>query len=109
MARDDYWKMFAWRAGIVLVAFALAAGGGGEMGEGPGVIGLLAALLALVVGLSGIAEACRRLHDTGKPGMWNFLLLIPYIGWAGLIYLLAQPGEPGANPYGPPPGGAPGR
>ena len=107
MARDDYWKMFALRAAVCVLAVLMAADAGGDMamaGEGDPV-GLIAALLVIVVGISGIAEASRRLHDAGKPGWWNLLLLIPYLGWAGLVYLLAQPGQPAGNEYGPEPGG----
>ncbi len=140
MARNDYWKMFAIRAGIVLVCFFLTVqgmmdaetgagisgemypgpdgqmypemdgemypGAGGEMGAGAGedaLLGVLAGLVMIWVAVVGIAEAARRLHDTGKSGWWNLINLIPYLGFFVLIYLLAQPGNPGGNEYGPVP------
>jgi uncharacterized membrane protein YhaH (DUF805 family) len=107
IAREAYWKMFALRAAVCVLAVLMAADSGGEMAmaEEADPIGLIAGLIVIVVGISGIAESSRRLHDTGKPGWWNLLLLIPYLGWAGLIYLLAQPGQPAGNEYGPPSGG----
>ncbi len=137
MARPDYWKMFAIRAGIVLICILLAAQGmtggetggdmggypGGDMGGYPGedmgdyqdagtgedaLLGLLAGLLAIWVSISGIAQAARRLHDTGRSGWWNLILLIPYVGFIVLLFLLAQEGKPGDNEYGPVPDAAPG-
>jgi uncharacterized membrane protein YhaH (DUF805 family) len=60
------------------------------------------ALLLLLLGLilPQIAAAVRRLHDTGKPGTWYLISLIPYIGGIWLMVLLAQKSEPGPNQYG---------
>ncbi|MDB5942385.1 MAG: hypothetical protein JWQ13_1951 [Ramlibacter sp.] len=69
------------------------------------VLGMLFSLATLVPSLSAGA---RRLHDTGKTGWLQLLWIIPVLGWAVLIYLLAQPGEAGANKYGPPPEEQPG-
>jgi uncharacterized membrane protein YhaH (DUF805 family) len=55
-------------------------------------------LLGLI--LPQIAAAVRRLHDTGKPGTWYLITLVPYIGPIWLIVLLAQKSEPGPNQYG---------
>ena len=64
-----------------------------------------------VVGLAlfvpSIAAGSRRLHDIGKSGWLQLLWIIPVIGWAILIYLAAQPGQPESNQYGPPPADTP--
>lgn len=64
-------------------------------------VGQIAALALLAPAL---AVGARRLHDTGKSGWFQLLWLVPVIGWAVLVYWLAQPGV-GANEYGegPPP------
>ena len=60
-------------------------------------LGWIFTLATLVPSLSAGA---RRLHDTGKTGWLQLLWLIPVLGWAVVIYLLAQPGEPAANRWG---------
>lgn len=50
-----------------------------------------------------LAVGARRLHDTNKSGWLQLLGLIPILGWIYLIYVCAQPGDLGDNPYGAPP------
>ena len=50
-----------------------------------------------------LAVGARRLHDTNKSGWLQLLGLIPILGWIYLIYVCAQPGDAGDNPYGAPP------
>jgi len=42
------------------------------------------------------------LHDTGKSGWLQLLLLIPCVGVIVLIVFWAQEGQPTENQYGPP-------
>ena len=66
----------------------------------------LQSLFSLAVLLPSLGAGARRLHDTNKSGWLQLLWFIPLIGWAIVIYLLAQEGkEP--NSYGPTPVGAP--
>jgi uncharacterized membrane protein YhaH (DUF805 family) len=64
------------------------------------------ALFALAMLIPSISAATRRLHDTGRSGWWQLLLLVPFIGAVVIIVLCAQPGQPQANAYGPPPSSA---
>jgi uncharacterized membrane protein YhaH (DUF805 family) len=64
-------------------------------------------LIGLALFVPSIAAGSRRLHDLGKSGWLQLLWIIPFIGWAILIYWAAQPGEPGSNKYGAPPADAP--
>jgi uncharacterized membrane protein YhaH (DUF805 family) len=102
MGRNEFWKMFAIRVGVVLVCYLIAADGIGdpEMGEDSDPFALLAGLAMIVVAISGLAECSRRLHDTGKSGWWNLLNLVPYLGFFALCFLLAQDGERHDNQYG---------
>ena len=63
--------------------------------------------LAFVAGLAlfvpSITLLVRRLHDTGRSGWTAWVLLIPGVGVLILLFLLAQPGDPASNRYGPPP------
>ncbi len=100
--------------------------------------GGLTFLYMLALLLPSVAMTARRLHDTGRPGAWAwliavptiarflvfwiwiatimtlglgaiFLVFVPFLSLAALaavvflIYFCAQPGEPVANEYGPPP------
>ncbi|MDB5872365.1 MAG: hypothetical protein JWQ07_1807 [Ramlibacter sp.] len=71
------------------------------------IIPVLGGLFSLAMLVPSLAAGSRRLHDIGKSGWLQLLGLIPVIGWAVLIYWAAQPGEPGANQYGPPPATVP--
>jgi uncharacterized membrane protein YhaH (DUF805 family) len=95
--RPEYWWFFLSYVIIYSIAFAIAAA-----------IDVLA--LAYLVGLAYfiplLAAAVRRLHDTGRSGWWYLIALVPFVGFIILIVFLASEGNPGANEYGPPPGGA---
>jgi uncharacterized membrane protein YhaH (DUF805 family) len=62
---------------------------------------------ALAVIVPSIAAGVRRMHDTGRSGLFVLLGLIPFVGPIILIVLFAQKGQPEANQYGPPVTGAP--
>ena len=68
----------------------LVVGAGAVLGQINGVLG---GLFSLAVLLPGIAAATRRLHDTGRSGWWQLIVLVPLVGWAVLIYFLAQEGK----------------
>ena len=63
----------------------------------------IVALVSLALLVPSIAVGARRFHDINKSGWMQLLGLIPLVGWALVIYWAAQPGEPGPNPFGPPP------
>ena len=87
---------------------------------------LLSSLFSLALLLPNLGMGVRRLHDIGKPWYWVLLPLVPsflaivfffmflwplaMLCWLAtlaasllLIYWYAQPGDPAANQYGPPP------
>jgi uncharacterized membrane protein YhaH (DUF805 family) len=70
---------------------------------GLAIIGMLVNLALL---LPSLAVGARRMHDIGKSGWFQLLWLIPFLGWAVLIYFLVQPSAP-ANEYGEGPAAAP--
>jgi uncharacterized membrane protein YhaH (DUF805 family) len=61
------------------------------------------ALVLLGLLLPSLSVAVRRLHDTGRPGWWYLIALIPF-GSIVLIVFFAQQGEASGNKYGPVPG-----
>lgn len=77
----------------------------------PGVLGSIgSALLGIVVLATFVpllAAGVRRLHDTGKSGWFYLLCLVPFFGGIIIVVLLALPGEPGPNRFGPDPRAVP--
>ncbi|NCC22939.1 MAG: DUF805 domain-containing protein [Alphaproteobacteria bacterium] len=68
------------------------------------IVPALAALFSLLTIWPGIVMATKRLHDRGKSGWFQLLLLIPLVGliwW--LVDVCILPGQPGENEYGPEP------
>ena len=60
---------------------------------------IIALLVNLALIVPSLAVGARRLHDIGKSGWFQLIWLVPFIGWAFLIYWLVQPSV-GANAYG---------
>lgn len=67
----------------------------------------LAWIFSLATIVPSLSAGARRLHDTGKTGWLQLLWIIPVLGWAVIIYMLAQPGDAAANRFGPAPADAP--
>ncbi|WP_137224163.1 MULTISPECIES: DUF805 domain-containing protein [Shewanella] len=65
------------------------------------VLGLdtISAIVSLGLLVPSLSIAARRLHDTGRSGWWQLILLIPIIGLIVLIVFLAQDSH-GTNDYG---------
>jgi uncharacterized membrane protein YhaH (DUF805 family) len=84
--RSEYWWFFLAYVVVAVVFNILRL----EM------LGYLANLALL---LPSLAVGARRLHDIGKSGWFQLVWLIPFIGWAIMIYWLVQPSGP-ANEYG---------
>lgn len=47
-----------------------------------------------------VTVTARRLHDTGKSGWLQLLLLVPFLGWALLLYWFCCAGPKSENGYG---------
>ncbi len=62
---------------------------------------LMLTFVAITI-LPGLAVGVRRLHDTGRNGLW-ILLLPTLIGYAVLIFWWLKPGDTQENSYGSPP------
>lgn len=62
---------------------------------------LLTSIFSLVLFIPSLSFAARRLHDTGRSGWWQLLVLLPLIGAIVLLVFLVLDSEPGDNEYGP--------
>ena len=98
-SRSEFWYfyLFMFLLGIVIniIATLLNLNGDGLYGVFSVIIGIIFLVVELSVG-------SRRLHDTGRSGWLQLLLLIPCVGIIILIIFWAQPSKPGDNAYGPP-------
>ncbi len=75
-------------------------------------LSLVAISKPLAIGLGAIAAAAfitmnvqisvQRLHDAGWSGWMWLLNLVPFVGSVFPFVVMAVPGNPGVNPYGPP-------
>ncbi len=65
------------------------------------VLGLeaISMIVGLVLLIPSISIATRRLHDTGRTGWWQLIVLVPLIGIIVLIVFLIQDSHD-ANDYG---------
>ena len=66
----------------------------------PGVGKILAGLWGLAVLCPTLGIIARRLHDTGKTGWLQLILLIPVIGAIALLIICAKAGDGASNKYG---------
>lgn len=78
--------------------------GGFALGTPEIVLGILSVLWGLMHLLPHIAVAVRRLHDTGRSGLWCLLGgFLPVIGPVWLFVLMVLDSDTGENKYGPNP------
>jgi uncharacterized membrane protein YhaH (DUF805 family) len=99
-SRSEFWW---WYLLIVIVNFAVSILDWlifGRESMGMGIIGWIFSILVLLISLS---VGARRLHDTGKTGWLQLLILIPCVGFIILIVFWAMPSQAGDNQYGPAP------
>ena len=126
--RMEYWMFTLLNAIVVTLLMVVVLGAGGAAGVlkadaagDPtaglaalfGGMGLLILLYCLAILLPSIAVTIRRLHDRDMSGWWYLGAVIgsmipvvgPLVGIAFLV-LMALPGTPGPNRFGPDPKGA---
>ncbi len=95
--RSEYWYfvLFVFLASLVISTFATPIGG-------PRLAYVLNTLFTLAIFLPSLSLVFRRLHDTGRTGMWCLLAFIP-LGALVLIAFFCMDSQPGQNEYGPNP------
>ena len=96
--RQEYW-MF-WLASL-LISVALNI-----VESALNLPAIISTLFSLAILCPSLAVAVRRLHDTDRSGWWLLLALIPFLGWAVLLYFAVLDGTPGDNRFGSNPKGA---
>ncbi len=105
--RKEYW-MFTLVNVIISIVLAIVDSALGLGSNSLFYSGPFSLVYELAVWLPSLAVGARRLHDTGRSGWWQLLVLIPVIGWIVLIVFFATDGEPQPNAYGSNPKTVPG-
>lgn len=101
-SRAEYWYFFLFSligqitAGIVDLHFGLTL-------PGTSAVDFVSTLLAVALFLPTVAVSIRRLHDVDRSGWWTLILIIPFAGFAVLLYWLCRRGTAGDNRFGPDP------
>lgn len=101
--RPEFWWFFlfvvvaSWLAAIVDSVLMSGYSAGPVAVSGP-----FGAITNLLVLIPSLAVGTRRLHDTGRTGWWQLLLLIPCAGLVLLAVMWSLAGERGPNKYGDP-------
>ncbi len=109
----DYWKKVAlenyvnfegrarraefWWFGLANLIVEIVLVG---LGRAVGIFYVVYGLYALAMVLPGIAVAIRRLHDTGKSGLFLLLVFVPFVGAIVLLVFFLTDSTRGTNEYG---------
>lgn len=99
--RSEFWNWFLFKVLVGIVTALLDR----YLLNQTGALGTISGIVNLVLLLPSLAVNCRRLHDTGRSGWWQLLLLIPIIGIIVMIVFWVQDSQ-ADNKYGPNPKGA---
>jgi len=95
--RTEFWMFY-----LVNIAVSFALGAVEALLGSPG---FLSWLYSLAVLLPAVAVGIRRLHDTGKTGLWIIGIFVPFLNLV-VLFFMTQDSQPGTNQYGANPKGA---
>jgi len=95
--RSEYWWFALFQLFVAIVSELLDYTMLDDYANSSGFVSIITTLAFLLPALS---VASRRLHDVEKSGWWQWLWIVPVIGWIPLIYWLVQQGSVGENKYG---------
>jgi uncharacterized membrane protein YhaH (DUF805 family) len=94
-------RMGFWMFQLVNVGFVLLFAAVSVVVE---LLAIVTFIYNLAILIPSLAVTVRRLHDTERSAWWMLTLLVPVIGWALLVFFLAQDGTSDENRYGSKPG-----
>ncbi|MGJ8562693.1 MAG: DUF805 domain-containing protein [Alphaproteobacteria bacterium] len=92
-SRMGYWHYLLGYL-VFAIIVALVASKLGQTGA------MISNLISLALFLPAVGIGARRLHDIGKSGWWQLIMLVPLVGIIVLIVFFAKAGDAGANQFG---------
>lgn len=103
-SRREFWGFYIFTIITMAVGYTVFQEFGETYKEEGGLIYMLflglIALVILYLVIPTISVTIRRLHDTGKSGLWILVGFIPSVGQLILLILCLLPSEPFDNRYG---------
>jgi uncharacterized membrane protein YhaH (DUF805 family) len=96
--RKEYWIFLLVNIGIVIALRVL-----GSVLQMEDTMFMIAFAYILAVTFPSVGVLIRRLHDTGRTGLWFLLNLVPFIGPIVVLIFTLLDSQPGENKYGPNP------
>ena len=94
-SRSAYWFWVLWSVIITLFIEILRASIGGELNP----VDIIDLVWSLAIIVPGFALAARRLHDVGRSGWWQ-LIILTIVGIIPLFIWLVSAGDSDTNKYG---------
>lgn len=96
MNREPYIKMAILSYFVPTVLFWLCwvLLGGSFLGR------LVSLILTVLIFITHMSFAVRRLHDLGKSGLWYIVIVVPLLSVILVLLLIFIKGNAGANQYG---------
>lgn len=85
-SRSEFWWFYLF---TVLLSWAASITGSAMYGAMDPMASLPGAIVSLALLLPVLSAGCRRLHDIGKSGWWQLIMLIPLLGLILLIVWFA--------------------
>ena len=101
--RSEFWWFFLFSSVILFVVQVLLAFAPDGFLDSTAFAVIASSIVGIVLLIPFYAVGARRLHDTGKSGWLQLLVLIPCLGAIILYVLWAQTGSQADNQYGSPP------
>ncbi len=101
--RSKFWWLFLFSSVILFVVQVLLAFAPDGFPDSTAFAVTASSIIGIVLLIPFYAVDARRLHDTGKSGWLQLLVLIPCAGAIILYVLWAQAGSEVDNQYGAPP------
>lgn len=94
-SKKEYW-MFMLVDSLICIILSI-------MEEIIGLSYILSGIYCAATLLPSLAAASRRLHDTGRSGWWNLIVLVPIVGIIIFVVQTCQASQEMDNQYGPKP------
>ncbi len=99
--RTEYWFMVLWNF-IFMMGFSILSliGYATELEGFMAIIGLLYLIYIFAVAIPWLSLLVRRIHDTGKDGLWILMTLVPIANIVFLFIWTLSPSEMKPNKWG---------